>query len=136
MNLGFQLFVSIGVFTFLGLWLDRKVGTTPAFTVLGLALGFGAGFYSLYRELFPSSARGRGESESEGPPSRRRREGPHGGLDTPDSKRDRNPSESSETGGRNRNWQANSGERDAGTEDTGKGRSSGGDGSRGNGEAR
>lgn len=136
LNLGFQLFVSIGVFTFLGLWLDRKVGTTPLFTVLGLALGFAVGFYSLYRELFPWPDRRRGASGGRRSRSHEGVEGPEDGLrggsgregiDTPDSKRDRDRSDSQEssgTGERNRN----SGEGEAGTKDSGKGRPSGGHG--------
>ena len=53
--LGTQLFVSVGLLTYAGLWLDRKAGTIPLFTLIGLALGFGAGFYSVYVALFPSS---------------------------------------------------------------------------------
>ncbi len=54
--LGTQLFVSVGLLTYAGLWLDRKAGTIPLFTLIGLALGFGAGFYSVYVALFPTSA--------------------------------------------------------------------------------
>ncbi len=56
--LGTQLFVSVGLLTYAGLWLDRKAGTIPLFTLIGLALGFGAGFYSVYKTykaLFPSN---------------------------------------------------------------------------------
>ncbi len=54
--LGTQLFVSVGLLTYAGLWLDRKISTIPLFTLIGLALGFGAGFYSVYVALFPTSA--------------------------------------------------------------------------------
>ena len=53
--LGTQLFVSVGLLTGAGLWLDRKAGTIALFTLIGLALGFGAGFYSIYVALFPPS---------------------------------------------------------------------------------
>jgi F0F1-type ATP synthase assembly protein I len=36
-------------FAALGWLLDREIGTTPAFTLLGTFLGAAAGFYSLYR---------------------------------------------------------------------------------------
>ncbi len=55
LNLGFEFFVAIGVFVFAGVWLDRQAGTTALFTILGSILGFVAGFYMIYRALFPSS---------------------------------------------------------------------------------
>ncbi|MSQ40252.1 MAG: AtpZ/AtpI family protein [Dehalococcoidia bacterium] len=32
-----------------GLWLDRRVGTVPLFTLLGLLLGVVLAFYGMYR---------------------------------------------------------------------------------------
>ena len=69
-HLGTQFFVSVGLCTFLGIWLDTTVGTLPLFTLLGLAIGFTAGFYALYTELFPSgggrqSRSGTSSSDSE-----------------------------------------------------------------------
>lgn len=57
--LGTQLFVSIGLLTYAGFWLDGKAGTLPLFTLIGSALGFAAGFYSIYMDLFPSGERRR-----------------------------------------------------------------------------
>ncbi len=51
-DLGLQFFVSIGLFTWLGVWLDRKLETVVLFTLLGVAFGFGVGMYSIYRSLF------------------------------------------------------------------------------------
>jgi ATP synthase protein I len=53
---GLQFFAAVTLFTLAGHWLDRQLGTTPLFILLGLALGFGGGFYSLYRELFVEKA--------------------------------------------------------------------------------
>jgi len=33
------------------MWLDRKLGTSPFMLILGVFVGAGAGFYSLYRAL-------------------------------------------------------------------------------------
>ncbi len=55
---GFQFFLSVGLFTAGGIWLDRRLGTVVLFTLAGLALGFAGGIYELYREFFlrkPSS---------------------------------------------------------------------------------
>lgn len=51
-HLGFQFLLAVGVPTGLGIWLDRRWGTKVLFTLLGLALGFTAGVYSIYGELF------------------------------------------------------------------------------------
>jgi len=62
---GLQFFIAVGLFTFAGVWLDGRLGTGVLFTLLGLALGFGGGFYALYRDLYPR-ARRPNDSESEG----------------------------------------------------------------------
>jgi F0F1-type ATP synthase assembly protein I len=36
-----------------GLWLDRRVGTVPLFTLLGLLLGLVVALYSVYRMVRP-----------------------------------------------------------------------------------
>jgi ATP synthase protein I len=43
--------VSILVFLYVGQWLDRKFGTSPIFLMLGVFVGAGAAFYSMYRKL-------------------------------------------------------------------------------------
>lgn len=50
-HVGIQFFLSIGIFTGGGIWLDRQLGTVVTFTLVGLVLGFGGGLYSLYREF-------------------------------------------------------------------------------------
>ncbi len=52
------LVISVALCTFGGFWLHGKAGTKPLFTIFGLALGFGAGYYSFYKTykaLFPSN---------------------------------------------------------------------------------
>jgi len=39
---------STGLFLYLGLLLDRRLGTLPLFLILGAFVGAGAGFYHLY----------------------------------------------------------------------------------------
>jgi len=48
---GVQFAIAILLFLYLGNWVDRKVGTSPLFLVLGVFLGAGASFYSIYRRL-------------------------------------------------------------------------------------
>jgi F0F1-type ATP synthase assembly protein I len=49
--------VSILVFVFVGQWLDRRLGTAPWMLMLGVFLGAGASFYSMYRKLAAAGAR-------------------------------------------------------------------------------
>lgn len=51
-HLGLQFALTIGLLTAAGVWADRKWGLMPLFTLIGLFLGFGAGFYSLYRAVY------------------------------------------------------------------------------------
>jgi F0F1-type ATP synthase assembly protein I len=49
---GLQLAVAGGLGLWFGWWLDGKAGTSPLLLILGMFLGFGAGIYSLYKDLF------------------------------------------------------------------------------------
>jgi len=53
-HLGLQFGATVALFTWGGFWLDRRLGVVPLFTVIGLSVGFGAGFYSLYRAVYTS----------------------------------------------------------------------------------
>jgi F0F1-type ATP synthase assembly protein I len=46
-----QFGITTVVFSLLGNWLDGRLGTSPLFLLLGMFLGAGAGFYSMYRKL-------------------------------------------------------------------------------------
>jgi ATP synthase protein I len=56
-GVGLQFAAAILVFTFLGQWLDRKLGTAPWLLIAGLFFGAGGGFYSMYRKLMAANAR-------------------------------------------------------------------------------
>jgi F0F1-type ATP synthase assembly protein I len=46
------LVAAVGVFTGVGIWLDRKVGTeVPWFTIAGAVLGMTGGFISFFRTV-------------------------------------------------------------------------------------
>ncbi len=51
-HLGLQFAMTIALLTGGGVWLDGRLGTMPLFTLIGLFLGFGAGFYNLYRAVY------------------------------------------------------------------------------------
>jgi F0F1-type ATP synthase assembly protein I len=53
---GLQFAASVIVFVYLGQWLDRKLGTDPLFLLVGLVLGAGGSFYSLYRRLMAAQS--------------------------------------------------------------------------------
>jgi F0F1-type ATP synthase assembly protein I len=50
-GVGLQFAISIVAFLFLGQWVDRKLGSSPAFLLAGVFIGGGAAFYSMYRRL-------------------------------------------------------------------------------------
>jgi F0F1-type ATP synthase assembly protein I len=54
---GIQFALAILVFLYLGQWLDRKLGTAPWLLIIGVFLGAGLGFYSMYRKLMAAQAR-------------------------------------------------------------------------------
>lgn len=47
--IGILMVVSIGIGYFLGAWLDGLVNTEPVISIIGLIIGVGAGFYSVYQ---------------------------------------------------------------------------------------
>ena len=51
MGLGLQFVLSLLLFLYLGKWADGKLGTSPLFLILGVFIGAGAAFYSMYRRL-------------------------------------------------------------------------------------
>jgi F0F1-type ATP synthase assembly protein I len=48
---GLQFAISLVLFLFIGQWVDRKLGTSPAFLIAGVFIGGGGAFYSMYRKL-------------------------------------------------------------------------------------
>lgn len=50
-GVGLQFAGAVLLFLFLGRWLDQRLGTEPWLLLLGVFVGAGAGFYSLYRQL-------------------------------------------------------------------------------------
>lgn len=56
-GVGIQFALSILVFLYLGQWLDRKLGTAPWLLIIGVFLGAGGSFYSMYRKITAVQAR-------------------------------------------------------------------------------
>src|SRR5258705_7429553 len=54
-GIGVQFALTILVFVFAGVWLDRRLGTTPWLLLLCVFLGAGGGFYSMYRKAVRGS---------------------------------------------------------------------------------
>ena len=54
---GFQFAFALLLFLFVGRWADGKLGTAPWLMLLGMFLGGGAGFYSMYRKLMAANER-------------------------------------------------------------------------------
>ncbi len=62
LGLGFQFAFSILFFLWVGQWVDRKLGTDGIFLILGVFLGAGAAFYSMYRNLMADQKRDEAEA--------------------------------------------------------------------------
>ena len=56
-GLGFQFVGAILLFLYVGRWADSRLGTAPWLLIVGVFVGAGAGFYSLYRKLMQEQAR-------------------------------------------------------------------------------
>ncbi len=52
-GIGWFIGISIAGGIALGVWLDKKLGTSIIFTLLGLFLGLGLAFFGTYRMLSP-----------------------------------------------------------------------------------
>lgn len=63
-GIGLQFTASLLLFLFAGQWLDRKLGTAPLFLMLGVFVGAGAAFYSMYRKLMAAQAREEAEKKA------------------------------------------------------------------------
>ncbi len=55
---GLTIAISTALFGWLGTLLDERLRTAPLFVLLGVFLGFGAAFYSMYRRLTADPAGG------------------------------------------------------------------------------
>jgi ATP synthase protein I len=66
---GLQFAAAIVAFMFAGIWLDRKLGTSPWFVILFVFLGAGGGFYSIYRRLTGAQRRTNAEKARDLPKS-------------------------------------------------------------------
>lgn len=56
-GVGLQFAVTLLVCLWIGNWLDRRFGTAPVFLYVGVFLGAGAAFYSMYRQLMANLER-------------------------------------------------------------------------------
>ena len=56
-GIGLQFAGSILLFLYVGQWVDRRLGSGPVGLILGVFLGAGAAFLSMYRRLMADLAR-------------------------------------------------------------------------------
>ena len=54
---GLQFALTLVVFAFLGIWLDKRLNSSPWFVLICVFVGAAAGFYSIYRKLMGSAKR-------------------------------------------------------------------------------
>jgi F0F1-type ATP synthase assembly protein I len=67
-GLGWYVVVCILVGVLGGLWLDRRLGILPLFTLLGVLMGSLVAFWGIYRMVMPLTREKRNNSESEEKP--------------------------------------------------------------------
>ena len=63
---GLTIALSTALFGWLGVQADERLGTDPLFVLLGVFVGFGAGFYSMYRELTSDGTGGQARPGDDG----------------------------------------------------------------------
>jgi F0F1-type ATP synthase assembly protein I len=51
LGMGFQLAATVGLLVYLGVWLDKKTGKDPLFTLIFAFLGIGTGLYNFIRTV-------------------------------------------------------------------------------------
>ncbi|MEP6989326.1 MAG: AtpZ/AtpI family protein [bacterium] len=56
-GIGLQFAISILGGLYAGQWIDKKLGSAPWFLIIGVFLGAGLSFYSMYRKLMAAQAR-------------------------------------------------------------------------------
>jgi F0F1-type ATP synthase assembly protein I len=56
-GIGVQFAFTILVFVFLGVWLDRRLGTSPWLLLVFVFVGAAGGFYSMYRRITAAQRR-------------------------------------------------------------------------------
>ena len=50
-GVGVQFAAAIIAFLFAGQWLDKRLDSTPVFTIAGVFIGAAAAFYNMYRKI-------------------------------------------------------------------------------------
>ncbi len=64
-DLGMSMAVSMTVGVLGGLWLDKKIHTTPLFLLIGFFFGATAGFWSIYRTVYLKDRKDKNEHPQE-----------------------------------------------------------------------
>lgn len=59
-GIGLQFALTILVFVFAGLWLDKRFGTSPWLLLIFVFFGAAGGFYSMYRRVTAAQSRSAG----------------------------------------------------------------------------
>ncbi|CAN5280944.1 hypothetical protein BH09GEM1_BH09GEM1_01950 [soil metagenome] len=64
-GVGFQFVIAILAGVYAGQWLDKALGSAPWLLIIGLFLGAGLGFYSMYSKLMAAQRREDAEKKAQ-----------------------------------------------------------------------
>ncbi len=65
-GVGLQFALTIVLFMFAGIWLDKSLHTSPWFVIVCVFVGAAAGFFSIYRKLMAAQRRADGGGRPSG----------------------------------------------------------------------
>jgi F0F1-type ATP synthase assembly protein I len=64
-GIGLQFVISVLICLYIGMWADKKFGTSPWLLLLGMLTGAGIGFYAMVQAMISENKRNAGEDKKQ-----------------------------------------------------------------------